>query len=352
MYLQYLNYFRGFAIFMIVMGHSFAVTNFLNGSMIDMEPFYRKFIFVAVNGGTSLFVFISGFLFHHIFYKRGFNFKKFMINKCKNVFMPYTVVVIPALIMILQHDSIKGFILQDEIVKIILTYLSGTALSSTWYIPFALCLFLASPLFIKFIEMKNFKKSIIIFGLLLSTIIQRPIHDLTLNVFQAFLYFSPVYCLGIYFSQNKEKLIDMIMKNFKLIFSMWIFMILIQVFLNQCENMHKPLLAFNGFDLIIIQKSVMCFVFLGIFYKLQNSKFLKIQKCFEILADYSFPIFFIHNYFVMFFFPEILKSLNISLRLGVIGSFAFGIVVCILSIVVAYIIKSIFKNKSRMVIGG
>ncbi len=46
---------------------------------------------VAVNllkGGTSLFVFISGFLFHHVFYQR-FTYRRFVTSKVKNLLIPY-----------------------------------------------------------------------------------------------------------------------------------------------------------------------------------------------------------------------------------------------------------------------
>ena len=66
----------------------------------------------------------------------------------------------------------------------------GNALTATWYIPFAMLLFIASPIFIKFIELEDRRQRIIIFLLLIiSMIIQRPIRDLTI-IFFKLLYIS------------------------------------------------------------------------------------------------------------------------------------------------------------------
>ena len=52
MYLNFLNYFRGFAIFLIVMGHSFYITNFFNLSNPIGNPFFRKLFFTMTTGWT------------------------------------------------------------------------------------------------------------------------------------------------------------------------------------------------------------------------------------------------------------------------------------------------------------
>ena len=159
MYLDYINYFRGFAILLVVLGH------FL---YFPESTVTEKLIKAIIKGGTSPFVFISGFLFHHIFYRRGFDYKKFMKNKLKNVLLPYTIVVIPGLIYAVHQHQLDLFIYEkNKILYTLLYYLSGNALTATWYIPFAMLLFIASPIFIKFIELEDRRQRIIIFLLLI-----------------------------------------------------------------------------------------------------------------------------------------------------------------------------------------
>ena len=68
-----------------------------------LEDFRSAFI----DDGSAFFVFISGFLFYSIFYKRGFDYKKFMISKIKKVFCPYFVVA-TAFLLYRNHFSLKG----------------------------------------------------------------------------------------------------------------------------------------------------------------------------------------------------------------------------------------------------
>ncbi|MEG0397738.1 MAG: acyltransferase [Cetobacterium sp.] len=349
MYLKFLNYFGGFAIFLIVVGHSFEVSGFFDSKIGILNPFYKKLIYAMVTGGTSLFIFISGFLFHHVFYTRGFNFKKFMENKYKNVFLPYSVIILPAIIIeFYKTISLNNFSVKfEDILRSILLYFSGTALSSTWYIPFSLLLFLASPIFIKYIELEQYKKRIIFLGLVVSIIIHRPIHDLTINVFQSLIYFSPIYCLGIYFSQNKETLIPKLNKNINWIGIIWLALVIYQAKFDKYTNSHKQMFNIKGIDIMIIQKLFLCLFLLGIFYKIQENGNVKFDKTFDILAKYSFPIFFIHNYFIEYIFPFFLKILNINLKLDIFGLFVLGAIVCISSILVSFTSSNFIKRINR-----
>lgn len=55
---------------------------------IDESDFYNKVIYNFINGGTGMFVFISGFLFYSVFYKK-FEYKNFIKKKFQNVYIPY-----------------------------------------------------------------------------------------------------------------------------------------------------------------------------------------------------------------------------------------------------------------------
>lgn len=341
MYLDYINYFRGFAILLVVLGH------FL---YFPESTVTEKLIKAIIKGGTSPFVFISGFLFHHIFYRRGFDYKKFMKNKLKNVLLPYTIVVIPGLIYAVHQHQLDLFIYEkNKILYTLLYYLSGNALTATWYIPFAMLLFIASPIFIKFIELEDRRQRIIIFLLLIiSMIIQRPIRDLTINIFQAFIYFSPFYCLGIYMSMNKERARDILEKNILYLGILWGITLALQARYNILETMQKSIFEIKGIDLVAPEKFFMCLFFLGVFMKSEKweSFFGNILKRgIDILADCSFGIFFIHNYYILLFWERYHNNLNM------LESLILGVGAVILSTIIVLIIKRILGKKSRMLIG-
>jgi peptidoglycan/LPS O-acetylase OafA/YrhL len=81
MYLKSFDYFRGLAILFIVAGHSCVYW--------AMESLYEKVFANLITGGTTFFVFISGFFFHHVFYPK-FQYQLFMAKKVKYVLLPYT----------------------------------------------------------------------------------------------------------------------------------------------------------------------------------------------------------------------------------------------------------------------
>jgi peptidoglycan/LPS O-acetylase OafA/YrhL len=59
MFLNSFNYFRAIAILLIVAGHSYEIA----GINIYNLNFFEKLAVNLISGGTTLFVFISGFLF-------------------------------------------------------------------------------------------------------------------------------------------------------------------------------------------------------------------------------------------------------------------------------------------------
>ena len=86
-FLNSINYFRGIAIIIIVMAHSYGIAHwniYRNPSTFD------QFFYSLNLNGSVFFIFISGFLYNHIFYPR-FNYKKFMLKKAKFVLVPYLV---------------------------------------------------------------------------------------------------------------------------------------------------------------------------------------------------------------------------------------------------------------------
>lgn len=351
MFLNFINYFRGFAILLIVIGHLFGTVKVFNYDNPQLNTLFTKSVFSLISGGTGLFVFISGFLFHHVFYKRGFNFKKFLHNKFKNVICPYTFIITPVIFFELFFNPRyqKLYSTKLQLLKtLFLSYYSGTMLLATWYIPFACLLFISSPLFIKFIELKKYHKRIIFFLMILAGFVHRPAHDFTVNVFQALIYFSPIYCLGIYISMEKESFFKKFQDKSYIFGLLTIAILILQIYTGKFLNSHKSILIYKGFDLVIFQKFFMCLYLVLFFNKFEKYFSDSCKKTFDILAEYSFPIFFIHNYIIQFLYP----ALGLERESGYLGLVLLTISTLVLSIAFAYTVKSIFKKNSRYIIGG
>lgn len=343
MFLNYINYFRGFAIFMIVLGHGL--------NLLPPNTFYNKFFISTIANGTGLFVFISGFLFYHIFYRRGFNLKKFILNKIKNVVLPYSIICLPALIIILyEHKQYQELYEYNKVLYIFLYYISGKSLGVTWYIPFAMLLFLSSPIFINYINLNTkSQKIIIVLGIGLGMVVGRPILDLKLNIFQAFIYFFPYYCMGIYIAINQEVIVQKIEKKVVFLGIICLLFISFQVLVNNYITVSKKMFEITILDFMIIQKIIMCLFMIGIFKKLERSNLELIKKLFNILGNYSFGIFFIHNYLYQILY-KLLEGLNLE-SLNIVTSFLLGVINIFISLIIVYIIKKILKKNSRVIIG-
>lgn len=333
MYLNSFDYFRAISIFIIVIGHSYGISGWvpdtLSGNVLK----------TYLSGGTTLFVFISGYLFHHVFYSK-FNFKKFMRSKFKNVLMPYLILsFVPiAYLSLTETIGIEGFV-----GSFIYYLLTGTFLTAYWYIPFIISIFLLSPLFIFYIKLSLMYKVIALLVLVaISMVIARP--EGNVNVIQSIFYFSPAYLFGIICSIYSKALY-----SHKMIavvaFVISFILAYLQVYTHGVGgNYHKDAFIYLGLDFMLLHKMALS-VFLCTALNFNDKYELKWLKN---IASASFSIFFLHP-FVLFVWRKIFGDEFDSY--GLINLLPFSILVFVISIGIAYIIKKILGKRSRQFIG-
>src|SRR5690606_5585731 len=85
-FLNYIHYLRGLAILLIVGIH--CRISFPWEHKIEARIFES-----LLDNSTIIFIFISGFLFQHLFVNN-FNFRKYLVKKLKFVILPYLLVSI------------------------------------------------------------------------------------------------------------------------------------------------------------------------------------------------------------------------------------------------------------------
>lgn len=336
MRLNYFDYFRAIAIFFIVAGHSYSVW------AIDTLP--EMVIANIITGGTALFVFISGFFFHHIFYSK-FHYQNFMLKKMVNVFLPYVILSTTAFILIMfvkeSSASIEQFVLY-------LKYLwTGFGMTAYWYIPFIMIVFALSPLFMRFIECtKNTQVIIFLALLIIATLVQRPSGNI--SPIHSLIYYTPIYMLGIMFSMNSKQWLSIVRNKSIFLSAVVLGLSLLQIKVyGTYRNFHKDdIFSFEGVDVMILQKVFLIFLIISVLIKFED-KHIPILK---YVATVSFPIFFIH--------PWILRLINYfsisDYFMFLPGIVIFGLVTTIAfvgSIVIANMIKFILKQRSNYVIG-
>lgn len=187
-----INYFRGYTIFLIVWSH-FVETTYAN-RYLDIHTSWVNTLNVlhlaTWPGGSWFFVFISGFLYYAIFYRRNISYLNFIKDKILKVVMPYMLFTIAISI---QAYLLPPSYLYNNSLRISSDYVVG-CLFYYWYIPFIFCLFCLTPAWNVFIKCSyRWKTVIFIISIICSCLCGRNFQNPFVNVID----FSSSYLLGI-----------------------------------------------------------------------------------------------------------------------------------------------------------
>jgi probable poly-beta-1,6-N-acetyl-D-glucosamine export protein len=349
MFLKSINNFRAVAILIIIAGHCMAFS--WNATILP-----EKIMANLLVGGTTLFVFISGFLFHHVYYHR-YNYNFFLKKKVQNVLIPYFLLASLAIVAVIMGwipPWSKRFLPQNfsgqpiEWAWPIIQYLwTGSFLLAYWYIPFIMVTFLMAPLHVIFVKFPVYIQLLLIgFLLAISMLIQRPIADI--GMIQNVVYFLPVYLLGMLSSIHKDKIYTKLENKELYILIIVVLCATIQaIFCTQTGNFEKKPFSFNGIDIQLIQKLFMSYFFLILFHRWENIQ----NKTLELLASASFALYFIHPWYIILYKNiACLQPINLHIP----GMFIFPILTIIVicaSLITAKAIKWLFPSHSRQIIG-
>lgn len=350
------DYFRGIAIVFIVAGHSYGIW--------QINSFGERVFANIVAGGTSLFVFISGFLFHHVYYKN-YHYRNFLAKKIKYVFTPYLILSLTGMAYYIYSSyplpyadvlGIGNFQSSADYIEMVGIYLwTGRIATAYWYIPFILIIFAFSPFFVRFVRCSA-ELRIAVFVILVFTamFIQRPAHNL--SPLHSVIYFMPVYILGMICSIHREPVIEFIRGKSVILGLVVLLLAVLQALLYEGHgNYHKEeIFSYGGLDILIVQKIVLCFFILSVLQKYESRNI----PALKLLASSSFAIFFIHPWVLMFSYSWILKSFYRikwaffpGLNSEVVVFVITVPIVIIISLLIAYVLKLGLKTGSRYITG-
>ncbi|MGI9491952.1 MAG: acyltransferase family protein [Geminicoccaceae bacterium] len=335
------DYFRAFGILFIICGHC--------PNKWDREGYAEIVFSNVIDGNTALFVFISGFFFHRIFYN-DFDLSNFLMKKTMGVFIPY-IILTTSFIMICYilfgGVNFPFRIHSDDdlnnVISAVANFITGKTLTAYWYIPFIMIIFIISPVFVLFIKIqKKTQILIMIFLFIVSMYVHRPV--LNINPLHSVLYFLPYYLIGIFYSQNKITIDDMIKGNLFNFFLLVITVSTVMFYVDQIGNSHKVFpWIWNGLDLMVLQKISLIFFMLCLCKTLEKNNIALLTY----FAQRSFALFFIHPWVI---FAAKILFLNQYLQ-GAIGSLMLFPLVLLVSVLLAETVKLVFKERSRFLIG-
>ncbi|MGI2259937.1 acyltransferase family protein [Shewanella sp. GXUN23E] len=285
-------YMRAIAILWIVAGHS--IYNSGEGFPLALENVLR--------GGTALFVFISGYFYHRIFYPR-MVYKEFMVTKIRNVLVPFLWVSLVGLIMLATQWSLMYDRSLTEVAKgVYYTVRNGYVLYPHWYIPFILAVFAISPVFSAYIRLSaGVRWLILVIMCLVSVFIHRPIGNI--NVLHSLVYFTPFYLMGILYSQHEAELRRYATPLLVLAVLGTVLSLYMQTYVDvHVGNYHKAALTLSGVDWQFVQKFSLCILAVGLcLWMSQQDLSARTTGMMAVLAEMSFAIFFLHPLFSIIF---------------------------------------------------
>lgn len=356
-YLNEFDYFRGIAIFFVVLYHMIIILGEHEFIMNGYAEF-SKLITLTAKDATGLFVFVSGFMFHWVYYRRGFRYKAFLRGKFNNLFRPYFLIATIFSLTHLIYGAYTGRLAEwnfwiDNAVERF--FLDTWMYWSFWYMPFIAVVFILSPVYLKFIDLRReWQFVILLCALIVSCLSGRDNTD----PLQSCAYFSVYYLFGIICAQNYERI-----KNFSVKFwirLLWLYLmtILIAAAFGQYEYgaIHLPLpdMGLTIADITPVFKLPECLLLLWLGEKLAKTS-ATLKKILLITGQFSFTVFFLHNFFIaafeeVFFWAGAEQPLQKTVWLYVVG-FAMAAVVCGICIFVAARLKERLGTKSRIYIG-
>lgn len=347
-YFTEINYLRGLSIFFIVWCHCVGMIRTVGGADWSSTWWILDNVrATVVDGSSSLFVFISGFLFYHIFYKRGFEYRPFLKGKLLKVFLPW--LLITTVFAAYRLSRGQGSFFDSNFV-----YYGCYYYWSFWYVPFIMVTFLCSCFYIKFIEADT-KSQILV--LVVSTAFSMCLGRHNGNAFLSALFWNAFYLFGIFVGVNYYKMKSWDIGTKQCVFAATVLALAALAssgdwhYIKDWGTYHLKLN--ERIEWMVLGKMLLCVSLVGIFYYFKDHGWRWLRWTLNLLAKYSFSIFFLHQFALLWLERHPHRAFFAQLNFYGLHTVAFiaGIVMCVLCIAVAAPVKKLTGKYSRMVIG-
>lgn len=334
-FLRSIHVFRAVAIVLIVGAHVLPVVEW-------PDTLTRRLVAGFTNESSTYFMFISGFLFHHL--SGRFAYRAYLGTKFRNVVLPYILLSLPAIVMFVfvsQRPGLwPGFYDMPKWEQVLAFIVTGKHLAPMWFIPMMVLFYLSAPLFVWIDRRQPVLYLAIIPLLVYATTTGRGGHYGPLNMY---VYFLPVYLLGMWVSRNFAQVMAWSRK--------WIWPLGIAVLAFYVMYVLK---VQAGFTLQTVLKPLSIPLALVAFdYWVE-----RVPARIDYLADISFGIYFVHAYFiaasklVISTLADVPTSATEVLLPGGFPMFVFVMcVVMLFSALSIRLVQGVFGRRSRMLVG-
>lgn len=347
-FIPHLHAFRGFAILTIVAAHSWSWLLFA-GDFATMPS--RTAVFAVAetlfHGSTLYFALISGLLFGLVLYRKGW--KAFFRSKLLNVLTPYAVV---SLFFVSAFWPMYKQWLESEGMSTNFAYvylsglLKGTIMLPFWYIPILMLLYLATPIVDRLIRDERLRWGAIAL-IAMPLVISRTVAPDFLSV-HTFTYFLGAYTLGMLagsYYQTATKLLEQYR------WLLWLAAtgcsaVVLLLFLNEYE----PSGSYSEVQtLIYVQKLSIAGLVIHALARHEAS----LPRLLFTLGSYAFAIYFLHFFMVNAVGFGIQASTQglANAWTAALGGLIILVAATASSLLFSWLLKKLFRSRSRMIIG-
>lgn len=329
-----IHYFRAFAILNVVLVHIWQLPAW--APKVAWEWKMDTVRSILFHDSTIYFIFISGFLFHYL--SSSFNLVRYYKGKIFNVIIPY--VLISCLFFALEPlaTGATSFAPGDNLLY---NLIAGKTQIQFWYIPFITLVFIISPLLLM-IPQHVFVKLSLVFMVV-------PLAGTRTDIFVSvgqYLYFFPVYCFGIACSMYYDEFVAMCDKLF--VVALAVAFVASGLLYALCiEAIHLGVF-FNIESVYFVQKMAILFVVVKALQIAKRHRF----KSLNLLADYSFALYFMHIWVWAVLCNLTAKFLSDDASINwLLVSTALTLVSIVLALSLAMGLRKALGRYSRMLIG-
>lgn len=290
MFLRYVHNFRAVAIVVIVAGHAIVT---LGWPVVSPT---RDFLLDLLDNGTVLFVFVAGFLFHHL--SARYRYRDYLTKKLTNVIVPYLLIMLPAVAYTVLFTDVGATTPQlaglHPLAQAGWMFLhgSGTFNYPLWFIPMISLFYLAAPVFIRFVSHPRLYLVLVVL-VPLSMLAHRTPESDTLTIA---LYFLPAYVAGMWASQYRARIEPLLDRYLLPLAAAYLAAVLVAFLFDDWHGNYYGATPFSQehgpVDWLFAQKLLLCFALLAVLRRLDTA----LGERLRFLGDVSFTIFFAHGY--------------------------------------------------------
>lgn len=349
-FLPYIHFLRGIAILYVVGVHARGFASYWQTSP-DVYYFLDTFSDPSEGNGTTMFLFIGGFLFQHLTHHH-FDFSKYLTQKFKNLILPYLIISLPLIWFRLQTPFEtpalpEDFLERSTLHKVGHFLLTGAHLPPFWFISTIILFYFTAPL-LHVIDNRKFYVYVLPFILLACLFTYRPEHNA--NPLLSYLHFIPVYMVGMAASYFKTKILSDDPKLFYLLLAAYTVLSVGEIagWITTPRNIHFEDVL-NGaivFNIYLVKTLILCFLWLTFFYRLRNRSFPTL----ELMGSYSFGLFFVHYFFISIS-RKVFEMNDIPFDFSIISYVIYFLIILMISTVTVYFVKKLTGRYSRYLIG-